>query len=103
MIAKRLRVSPRDFPKDASVRFRSPYFLVKTRPNALNYARFAVIVSAAAVPTAVRRHQLKRWVLGRMVRDEWPGTDMLFILTSGARTAPKGKIDAALGEFVRSL
>jgi ribonuclease P protein component len=103
MIAKRLRVSPRDFPKDAPIRFRSPYFLVKTRPNGLDRARFAVIVPAAAVPAAVRRHQLKRWMLGRIPRSGRPGTDILFIITSGARTAPKAKIDAAFDEFARSI
>ncbi len=89
MFKKRFRLHTSEFKEvfNFGKTAKNPLFILKSRPNKLQYSRFAVVVSKKISKRAVERNYLKRrFVAGlKTVSSTLPVADYVCILNSGVK------------------
>ena len=84
MLPRRNRLPPGAFPRSARTVYSSPTLTAKCAIKPQGPARAAVIISAKAVPQAVKRNRLKRQITAWAETSIPPQVDLLILVRSAA-------------------
>jgi ribonuclease P protein component len=68
---------------------RTPFFLLKTKPNSLGKNRIGIVVTVAAVKSAVKRNFWKRQVKALFSKMNLKNTDALIVFSSRVNSLTK--------------
>lgn len=100
MLSKRQRVPRGVFSsRKPAIRFATPRFFARVKPNTEGHNRFAVVVGTKVDKRSTKRNFIKRAVLG--CAKEWPSlsSDIIIHITPAARDIPLLKLKEEIDEL----
>ena|SRR3989344_6436386 len=106
MLSKKSRLPGDEIDNGFQKIFTSAHFLLKSKPNATNNNRFAIIISNKVIQKSNRRHFFKRFFMNHVAG--WPNVGMDFIiiasphLQNATQEELSSSIVAALGAIKKN-
>ncbi len=103
MLAKKFRLPIQKFIGQKSKSVRSDFFIVKFKPNDLNFSRFGIVISKKVHKSAVKRNNIKRIIFNFIRTNKLhfePGQDVLIIVSPKTSQLTKAEIEEKLNFLI---
>ena len=101
MLPEKQKLTRSQFAAGRHTTIRTPYFVIKISPNKLSYPRMGVVVSSAAIKSAVKRNFLKRQAKAIFKESAKGSKDFVVIFSGQAKSSTKTGLQAELQKIFK--